>query len=717
MKFRRRHYRPQVDQMDCGVTSLAMVFGYYGSYYSLAHLRELAKTTMEGTTAFGLVRVAEKLNFETRTIRADMSLFEHNDLTYPFVAHVVKNGKLLHYYVVTGQDKKFIHIADPDPTVKMTKLPREHFESEWTGVAIFIAPTPDYKPHKEQKQGLLSFLPILIRQKSLMTNIVLATFLVTIINIIGSYYLQSIIDTYVPDQMRSTLGIISLGLVLVYILQQVLSYAQDYLLLVLGQRLSIDVILSYIKHVFHLPMSFFATRRTGEIVSRFTDANSIIDALASTILSIFLDVSIVLIISVVLFSQNTNLFFISLLALPIYTLLIFAFMKPFEKMNRDTMEANAVLSSSIIEDINGMETIKSLTSEKLRYQKIDREFVDYLKKSFVYSRAESQQKALKKVAQLLLNIAILWMGAVLVMNKQMTLGQLITYNTLLIYFTNPLENIINLQTKLQTAQVANNRLNEVYLVESEFEEKKIISDLSLMTGDIEFKNVSYKYGYRRDVLANINLTIKQKSKVAFVGISGSGKTTLAKMMVNFYDPSAGQISLGGVNLNQIDKHALRQYINYLPQQPYVFNGTIMDNLLLGAKEGTTQEDILRAVELAEIRADIENMPLSYQTELTSDGAGISGGQRQRIALARALLTDAPILILDEATSSLDILTEKRIVDNLLALDKTLIFIAHRLTIAERTEHVVVMDHGRIVEQGSHTDLLDQGGFYANLVNS
>ena len=174
----------------------------------------------------------------------------------------------------------------------------------------------------------------------------------------------------------------------------------------------------------------------------------------------------------------------------------------------------------------------------------------------------------------------------LVMDKQMTLGQLITYNTLLIYFTNPLENIINLQTKLQTAQVANNRLNEVYLVESEFEEKKIISDLSLMTGDIEFKNVSYKYGYGRDVLANINLTIKQKSKVAFVGISGSGKTTLAKMIVNFYDPSAGQISLGGINLNQIDKHALRQHINYLPQQPYVFNGTIMDNLLLGAKEGS-----------------------------------------------------------------------------------------------------------------------------------
>ncbi len=717
MKFRKRHYRPQVDQMDCGVASLAMVFGYYGSYYSLAHLRELAKTTMDGTTALGLVKVAEEIGFETRAIKADMRLFDLPDLTFPFVVHVLKEGKLLHYYVVIGHDKKHIHIADPDPGVKLTKISRERFAQEWTRVSLFMAPSPDYKPHKEKKQGLLSFLPILLKQRGLIANIVLATLLVTLINIVGSYYLQSIIDSYVPDQMRSTLGIISIGLVIVYILQQILSYAQEYLLLVLGQRLSIDVILSYIKHVFHLPMSFFATRRTGEIISRFTDANSIIDALASTILSIFLDVSTILIISLVLFSQNMTLFFISLLALPIYTVIIFAFMKPFERMNRDTMEANAVLSSSIIEDINGIETIKSLTSESSRYQKIDKEFVTYLKKSFTYSRAESQQKALKKVAQLLLNVAVLWMGAVLVMDGKMSLGQLITYNTLLIYFTNPLENIINLQTKLQTAQVANNRLNEVYLVASEFEEKKTVEDLSMMKGDMTFKQVHYKYGYGRDVLSDINLTIPQGSKMAFVGISGSGKTTLAKMMVNFYDPSQGEISLSGVNLNQIDKKALRQYINYLPQQPYVFNGTILENLLLGAKEGTTQEDILRAVELAEIREDIERMPLNYQTELTSDGVGISGGQRQRIALARALLTDAPVLILDEATSSLDILTEKRIVDNLMALDKTLIFIAHRLTIAERTEKVVVLDQGKIVEEGNHADLLARGEFYAHLVNS
>lgn len=244
----------------------------------------------------------------------------------------------------------------------------------------------------------------------------------------------------------------------------------------------------------------------------------------------------------------------------------------------------------------------------------------------------------------------------------------------------------------------------------------MVEDLSTIQGDMTFKGIHYKYDYGQDILSDINLAIKQGSKIALVGVSGSGKSTLAKMMVNFYNPSQGEIRLGDLNLNHIDKKSLRQYINYLPQQPYVFNGTILENLLLGAKEGTTREDILRAVELAEIREDIERMPLNYQTELTSDGTGISGGQRQRIALARALLTDAPILILDEATSSLDILTEKRIVDNLMNLDKTLIFIAHRLTIAERVEKVIVLDRGKIVEEGNHADLLARNSFYTHLVN-
>ena len=710
----KRTFVPQIDARDCGVAALASISKFYGSDYSLAHLRELAKTNKEGTTALGIVKAAKEMSFETRAIQADMSLFEMEDIPYPFIVHVNKEGKLQHYYVVYKNIKDHLIIGDPDPTVKVTKMTKERFASEWTGVAIFLAPAPSYKPHKDKKNGLMSFLPLIFRQRSLIFYIVLASLLVTLINIGGSYYLQGILDEYIPNQMKSTLGIISIGLIITYILQQMMSFSRDYLLTVLSQRLSIDVILSYIRHIFELPMSFFATRRTGEVISRFTDANSIIDALASTILSLFLDVSILIIVGSVLLVQNTNLFLLSLISVPIYIIIIFAFMKPFEKMNNDVMQSNSMVSSAIIEDINGIETIKSLTSEETRYQKIDSEFVDYLDKSFKLSKYSILQSSLKQGAQLILNIVILWFGAQVVMTGKISIGQLITFNTLLSYFTNPLENIINLQTKLQSAKVANNRLNEVYLVESEFKNTQTLTGSQFLAGDICFEDISYKYGFGRDTLNNINLTIKQGDKVSIVGISGSGKTTLAKMIVNFFEPYKGRITINNNDLKMIDKKVLRQHINYLPQQAYIFSGSILENLTLGANQMISQEDIIKACEIAEIRQDIEQMPMGYQTEL-SDGAGLSGGQKQRIALARALLTKAHVLILDEATSGLDVLTEKKVIENLMAMtDKTIIFVAHRLSISERTNQVIVLNQGKVIETGSHQELMSKQGFYHHL---
>ena len=712
----KRTFVPQIDARDCGVAALASIAKFYGSDFSLAHLRELAKTNKEGTTALGIVKAADEMGFETRPVQADKTLFDMSDVPYPFIVHVNKEGKLQHYYVVYQTKKDYLIIGDPDPSVKITKMSKERFFSEWTGVAIFLAPKPSYQPHKDKKNGLLSFLPLIFKQKSLITYIVLSSLLVTIINIGGSYYLQGILDEYIPNQMKSTLGIISIGLIITYILQQVMSFSRDYLLTVLSQRLSIDVILAYIRHIFELPMSFFATRRTGEIISRFTDANSIIDALASTILSLLLDVSILILVGSVLLAQNPNLFLLSLISVPIYMFIIFSFMKPFEKMNHDVMQSNSMVSSAIIEDINGIETIKSLTSEENRYQNIDSEFVDYLEKSFKLTKYSILQTNLKQGTKLVLNIFILWFGAQLVMSSKISIGQLITFNTLLSYFTTPMENIINLQTKLQSAKVANNRLNEVYLVESEFQVQENPVHSNFLMGDIEFDDLSYKYGFGRDTLTDINLTIKEGDKVSLVGVSGSGKTTLAKMIVNFFDPYKGQITINHQDIKNIDKKILRRHINYLPQQAYIFNGSILENLTLGGNNMISQEDILKACELAEIRQDIERMPMGYQTQL-SDGAGLSGGQKQRIALARALLTKSPVLILDEATSALDVLTEKKVIDNLMSLtDKTILFVAHRLSIAERTNRVIVLDQGKIIEVGSHQELMKAQGFYHHLFN-
>ena len=485
---------------------------------------------------------------------------------------------------------------------------------------------------------------------------------------------------------------------------------------VLGQRLSIDLNLQYIRHIFELPMEFFVTRRTGEITSRFSDASRIIDALASTVISLFLDLSIVIVMGLVLAAQSMTLFGITLLALPIYAVVILGFTKKFEKLNNEQMESNAVLSSSVIEDIQGIETIKALNSENTRYRRIDSQFVDYLKKSFKYSKTESLQTALKTFIQLSLNVIILWVGARVVIQGQMSIGQLMTFNALLSYFIDPLQNIINLQPRLQSASVAQNRLNEVYQVQSEFNADTSIQNSAALEGMIEYKHVDYRYGYGTDVLKDINLKIKPDEKLAIVGMSGSGKSTMVKLLVDFFSPSKGEVTLNGHATSEVNKHTLRSYVNYVPQTPYIFSGTVKENLLLGCRADISEEEVIKACQIAGIDQEIANLPLQFETKLDENAKILSGGQKQRLTIARALLSPAKVFIFDEVTSGLDTITEKRVVDNLMKLkDKTIIFIAHRLAIAERADKVVVIDKGQIVEEGSHEELMEQHGFYYDLV--
>lgn len=714
--FKKKYYTSQIDENDCGIACLAMILKTYNSSFSLAYLRNLAKTEKDGTSIFGLIKAAEKVNFTAKAIKADKSLLYSKDLPFPFIAHVIKNGSILHYYVITKVDHAHVSIADPAPDVGIKKIPIETFLNEWTGIAIFFAPEITYKPVKQEKNSLFSFFPGLLKQKKIIINIILGALLSTIISITGSYFLQTIIDTYIPNNMKNTLSIISIGLIVFYIFQSIFTYSQEFLLAILGQRLSIDIILGYIKHIFTLPIEFFATRNIGEIVSRFTDANKIIDALASTIISIFLDLGIVVIMGTILAIQSTKLFFITLISLPVYIIVITAFVKPFEKLNQKEMESNAILSSSIIEDIRGIETVKALNGEQQRFSKIDSEFVDYLKKSLSYTKADISQQSIKTLIELVLNVFILWIGAKLVIANQLSVGQLMTYNALLSYFVSPLQNIINIQTKLQSAKVANNRLNDVYLVQSEFEHKRPIKSFNQLRGNIKINNVFFKYGYGKDILKNINLTIGENEKLTIVGMSGSGKSTLVKLLVNFFEPYQGEITINNYPLNSINKHVLRSLINYIPQNPYIFSGTILENLKLGNRKGIEYNDIISACKIAMINKDIEKMPLQFRTILDENGSILSGGQRQRLSIARALLFPAEILIFDESTSGLDAITERKLVDNLLKLkDKTIIFIAHRLAIAKRTDNIIVLDNGKIVEKGNHNQLLSKKGYYYNLV--
>ncbi|GIC69429.1 peptide cleavage/export ABC transporter [Fructobacillus tropaeoli] len=718
MKFK---YISQVDERDCGTACLAMVSKTYGHNISIARLRNLAKTNLEGSTALGLKKAAEKINFDVKAIRADMSLFNNpKQLPFPFIVHIQKpdHGQLLeHYYVVYKATKNTIKIADPDPDVKKTSMTYEEFSHQWTGVALFFAPNPEFKPELESTNSLSGLSTVIFKQKGLVANIVAASLFVTLVSIVGSYFIQLLVDEYVPNNMMGTLSIVSLGLISAYIFQQIMTYVQQYLLIILGQRLSIDIILSYIKHLFKLPMNFFYTRRVGKLTSRFNDANSVIEAVASSILSMLIDVVIVIIMAIVLLSYNANLFLITALSIPVYSLIVLAFVKTFSRLNHETMRSGADLEASVIERLNGMETIKALGAEATGYEEIDQNYVRFLENSFAKARMTAIQEALKGTLKLLFQVIVLWYGANLVVQGRLTIGELMAYNALLGYFTEPLQSIINLQSKIQSAIVAAHRLREIYAVTSEFkdEEKRLVIDSHHLT--VQFKDVSFEYQYNQPIFNHLKLTIHNNEKIALVGTSGSGKSTLVKLLVRFFEleDNHGEITINGHDIRHFKKESLRTTITYVPQEPHLFTGTIIDNLMLGVKKPITNEAIFKATEIAGIREDIEKMSQGFNTEITDSGM-LSGGQRQRLSLARALLTDSKILILDESTSNLDILTEKKVIDNLLALtDKTIIFVAHRLTIAERVNRLVMLENGKIVADGKHSDLIGKNEAYTNLV--
>ncbi|MFC3932996.1 peptide cleavage/export ABC transporter [Streptococcus dentapri] len=686
--MRNYPYIPQVDERDCGVAALAMILKNYGSSYSLAHLRELAQTSREGTSALGLVRAAQSLGLRTRAIRADMGLFDDDHLSYPFIVHVVKDKSLQHYYTVFGQKDGRIIIGDPDPSQKLIKLTRDAFEKEWTGVALFFEPSETYEIHQEKMKGLLSFVPHLLKKKGLIALIIALSFMVTVINIVGSYYLQAMLDTLIPRALYSILSLVSLGLCFAYLGQQVLYFFQTYLLNRLSNYLSAQVILPYIKHVLSLPMTFFTSRRTGEITSRFGDASTIIDALASTILTLFLDLTIVITLAVTLFVQSPKLFSLTLVAVPLYGLVILTFLKLFEQQNYQVMESNSQVNTVIIDDLRGIETLKSLRVEERRYATIEGKFDDYLNKSLKRSKWEAIQTSLKMIVQLVFNILILWYGAHLVMQGELSVGQLITYNMLLNYFTTPLTNIINLQEKLQQAKVANNRLQEVYVVDKEEKDQQDQTHFQAL----RLTGVSHRFSYQQETLRGIDLSVKRGEKIALMGKSGSGKTTLAKILAGYYKVNDGQVYIDD---QAVSYPQLRQLVTYVPQQSYIFTGTILDNLLLGTEAQADEQELIKACETAEILDDIKAMPLGFETQISEDG-GLSGGQKQRLAIARALLTKQPILVFDEATSGLDSDTEGKVIENLAQLDRTMVFVAHRGSISYHASRIVKIDAGQKV---------------------
>lgn len=706
----------QNDETDCGPACLAAIFRKYDLKVSIAKIRDIAGTDRQGTSAYGLVKVIEYYGFQQKVVEADKTALT-SKLPLPAIAHVVIDNSLLHYVVITKVKGDTVVVSDPAKGI--VKYKKEEFLKIWTNVLILIAPTIKSQKGNKKQSTLLSFFCLLISQKWLLLRIFILSMILTSIGIITSFYYQILMDNIVPSSSLEMLNYVSVITLCLFFVQVGLNFLRGFLIVKLEQNIDIPIMLGYYNHALILPMKFYSMRDTGEIISRFNDASSIRDIVSEASLTIMMDTIMAVVGAVVLFNSNRLLFLISVVMLFLYGIIVFVYNKPIKKINRKIMEMNSKVTSQFIETVNGIEAIKAFNQEDNEKEKTDKLYRKFLKKVFNGGVLSLSQQTVTMFVAVVGELVILWIGAAYVIKGELTIGELITFNALLGYFIEPIKNLINLQPQIQTAVVAADRLGEILDISPEYENNDMCTtyDSEIKFDNLIISHLNFRYGTRDLVLKDINLEIKHGEKIAFVGESGSGKTTLAKLLVRLYEQEKGNIKLDSVDIRDFPISQIRYNFSYISQNAFLFSGTIKENLLFGNSDAS-DNDILRVCKICELEEYINSLPLKYNTRIEENGKNLSGGQKQRLAIARALLKNPKILIMDEATSNLDYITEKTIENTINKFSKnmTTIIIAHRLSTIKDCDKIFVFKDGQIVETGNHRDLLKQRGYYYQLWN-
>jgi len=714
----------QADLKDCGPTCLKIISKHYGKNISIQELRYLSETTRLGSSILGISEAFEKIGI--RTLGAKISLNRLSEAPLPCILHWNKNHYVVLYKI--KNNKYFIS----DPAYGLIIYQEDEFLKHWIGnnasniteegLVLLVEPTPKFYSTEFDSSAKLniSFLTkYLQKYKKYIIQLIIGLIASSILQLIFPFLTQSIVDVGIKNKDIHFIYLVLFAQLALFIGRISIEIIRNWILLHLSTRINISLVSDFFIKLMSLPIAFFDTRMTGDILQRINDHKRIEIVLTSSTLNVIFSLFNLFTFGLILLYYNLQIFLIFLIGSLLYFIWISFFLKKQRELDYKQFSQISQEQSKVIELINGMQEIKLHNAEKKKRWSWEYLQAQLFKISIKELELEQYQSVGSDFINELKNILITIWAAKLVIDGNITLGAMLAITYIVGQLNSPISQMIKFIRDFQDAKISLERLSEIHNQEDEGQQdrEKIIDipkDLNLDISKLTFRYI----GSNLPVLENLNLSIPSNKITAIVGTSGSGKTTLMKLLLKFYEPNSGQIKLGNYDLQNISQQAWREECGVVMQEGYIFNDTIAENIAVG-EDYIDKVKLAHAVDVSNIKEFVENLPLSYNTKIGMEGVGLSTGQKQRILIARAVYKDPNYLFFDEATSALDANNEKTIMRKLNAFfkNKTVIVVAHRLSTVRNADQIVVLDQGKIVEIGNHESLVELKGNYYNLVKN
>lgn len=662
-----------------------MIINYYGGYVKKNTLLEMTKTNKQGTTAYHLKETLISLGFEAKGISCKLDDINKDNIILPCIASVIIDNSYKHFIVIYEINFKKKYLIIGDPADKIKKVTYEEFDKIFNGVLIIFFPIKTLPVSKEISQ-IKFIIHLLKSHKKILLNIFILSIFITVFSILTSFYTEYMING-LNTYSKYNLLLIFIFFFSIHFLKMISDYFRNKLLNHINQKLDLVLTLDIYNKIIKLPYRYYKNRTTGDVISRINDLDNVRQMISRVALSLFVDLPLTLVSLIVLYLINSTLFIIGLAILILYFIVIILFRGIFNDYIRKIQSKKSEATSYMVESISGFETVKGIHLEKSVTERFEKKYVRLLKDIFKYQNLYFLQSLFKDIINNIGFILITFIGCILVIEGKIGLGTLFTFSSLLVYFLEPIKNIINLDN---TVKEAKNSLRRVLELVESIEETDGVED-NFKNGNIDFKNLNFSFNDRDYILKNVNLTIKEKTKVMVVGKSGSGKSTLFKLLMKYYNVKNNSILINNIDVNNYKRDTINNNILYLGQNEILFNDTLYNNLIFDSSDYSKLNLVTDICCLKEVM----DSNLGFNMLIEENGFNLSGGEKQRIVLARTLLKPFEILIIDEGLSQVDVNLERKILKNIFKnfSDKTIIMISHRLDNLDLFDNLVRLENG------------------------